>query len=208
MSTQALVVGLTGGIAAGKSAVTRCFEALGIPVYDADIAAREVVAPGTDGLGEVASAFGDGVLDQAGALDRGAMRERVFADPAARVALEAIIHPRVRQWLRERVRSTRAEYCVVSVPLLVEKLAQYRWVDRILVVDAPEPLQLSRLMARDGIDADLARRMLTQQASRAERLAAADDVIDNRGDEVVLVSAVAAIHQRYLALARERAHQR
>ncbi|MEO8746062.1 MAG: dephospho-CoA kinase [Rhodanobacter sp.] len=206
MSRPALVVGLTGGAAAGKSAITRRFEALGVPVHDADIAAREVVPAGTDGLGEIVARFGDGVLDSAGALDRGAMRERVFADPAAHTALEAIVHPRVRQWLLDRVQSSHGNYCVLAIPLLVENLAHYRWVDRILVVDAPESLQLTRLMARDGIAANLARRMLAQQIGRAERLAAADDVIDNTGDEEALTAAVTALHLRYLALAME--HQR
>lgn len=208
MSKPALIVGLTGGIAAGKSAVTKRFEALGIPVHDADIAAREVVAPGTNGLGKIIATFGDGVLDSAGTLDRGAMRARVFADPAARAALEAIVHPLVREWLLARARSCRAPYCVLAIPLLVENLAQYRWLDRILVVDASEASQLSRLVARDGIDTKLARRMLAQQAGRAERLAVADDVIDNSGEEAALTTAVNALHQSYLALAIERDHNR
>lgn len=208
MNEPALVVGLTGGIAAGKSAITQCFEALEVPVHDADVAAREVVAPGTAGLEAIVARFGDGVLDVTGALDRGAMRARVFADPAARAELEAIVHPLVRQWLLDRLRATRSDYCVLAIPLLVEHLAQYRWIDRILVVDAPEPLQLERLMARDGIGPELARRMLAQQASRAERLAAADDVIDNGGDAAALGAAVAALHERYLALARSRPPRR
>jgi dephospho-CoA kinase len=199
-----MTVALTGGIAAGKSAVTRRFQALGVPVHDADVAARAVIEPGSDGLQAVVDAFGVGVLDANGRLDRPAMRERVFADPNARRTLEAIIHPRVRHWLRERVSSERASYCVLAIPLLAENLAQYRWVDRVLVVDAAEPLQLARLTARDGIDPILARRMLAQQSSRTERLAIADDVIDNSDDETALDTAVAALHQRYLAYAAAR----
>lgn len=198
----ALVVALTGGVAAGKSAVTRRFEALGVPVHDADVAAREVIAPGSEGLAEVVAAFGADVLGDRGQLDRPSMRRRVFTDPAARRRLEAIIHPRVRAWLRGRAeKAGGAPYCLLAIPLLAENIAQYRWVDRVLVVDVPESVQLARLMARDGIDEALARRMIEQQASRAERLALADDVIDNSGDESALDQAVAELHRRYLALA-------
>jgi dephospho-CoA kinase len=195
-----LVVALTGGVAAGKSAVTRRFEALGVPVHDADVAAREVIAPGSEGLAEVVSAFGADVLDHRGQLDRPSMRRRVFADPAARRRLEAIIHPRVRAWLRERALTDSKPYCLLAIPLLAENIAEYRWVDRVLVVDVPESVQLARLIARDGVDETLARRMIEQQASRADRLALADDVIDNRGDESALDQAVAELHRRYLTL--------
>jgi dephospho-CoA kinase len=195
-----LVVALTGGVAAGKSAVTRRFGALGVPVHDADVAAREVIAPGSEGLAEVVSAFGADVLDERGQLDRPSMRRRVFADPAARRRLEAIIHPRVRAWLRERALTDSKPYCLLAIPLLAENIAEYRWVDRVLVVDVPESVQLARLIARDGVDETLARRMIEQQASRADRLALADDVIDNRGDESALDQAVAELHRRYLTL--------
>jgi dephospho-CoA kinase len=198
---HAFVIALTGGVAAGKSAVARRFEALGVHVYDADVAAREVVDLGTDGLAAVVDAFGSGVLDGSGRLDRPAMRQRVFADPAARRTLEAIIHPRVRQWLHDRVVADTGAYCLLAIPLLAENIGHYRWVDRVLLVDAPESVQLARLVVRDGIDETLARRMLAHQASRAERLALADDVIENSGDEVALDDAVADLHRRYLALA-------
>lgn len=201
---HALVVALTGGVAAGKTAVTRRFEALGVHVHDADVAAREVIEPGTPGLAEVVDAFGAGVLDGSGRLDRPAMRQRVFADPAARKTLEAIIHPRVRQWLRERAMTERGPYCLLAIPLLAENIEHYRWVDRVLLVDAPESVQIARLVARDGIDEALARRMLAHQASRTERLALADDVIENSGDESALDQAVAELHRRYLTLAPDR----
>ncbi len=197
---HALVVALTGGVAAGKTAVTRRFEALGVHVHDADVAAREVIEPGTPGLAEVVAAFGAGALDDSGRLDRAAMRQRVFADPAARRTLEAIIHPLVRQWLHERALAERGPYCLLAIPLLAENIEHYRWVDRVLLVDAPESVQIARLIARDGIDETLARRMLAHQASRTERLALADDVIENSGDETALDTAVAGLHQRYLAL--------
>lgn len=200
--SRAFVVALTGGVAAGKSAVSRRFEALGVPVHDADMAAREVIEPGTDGLAAVIDAFGADVLGSDGRLDRPAMRRRVFAEPSARKTLEAIIHPRVRQWLQERALAEQQPYCVLAIPLLAENMAHYRWVDRVLLVDVPEQVQIQRLMSRDGIDEALARRMLTQQASRQDRLALADDVIENSGEEAALDHAVAELHQRYLALAR------
>ena len=202
MQVNTLIIALTGGIAAGKTAVTRRFEALGVHVHDADIAAREVVAPGTSGLTAVVEAFGADVLDGTGKLDRRAMRERVFTDPMARRKLEAIIHPLVRDWLRDRVAAETGPYCLLAIPLLAENLAHYRWIKHVLLVDAPESAQLDRLVLRDGIDETLARRMLAQQASRAERLALADYVIDNSGDEVALDMAVAQLHQKFLALSQ------
>lgn len=201
---HALVIALTGGVAAGKTAVTRRFEALGVHVHDADVAAREVIEPGTPGLAEVIDAFGAGALDDSGRLDRAAMRQRVFSDPAARRTLEAIIHPRVRQWLHDRALAERGPYCLLAIPLLAENIEHYRWVDRVLLVDAPESVQIARLVVRDGIGETLARRMLDHQASRTERLALADDVIENSGDEAALDLAVAELHQRYLALAAAR----
>lgn len=195
------VVALTGGIASGKSAVERRFEALGIRAYDADVAARAVVEPGSEALAEVARVFGPEALDAGGALDRAAMRQRVFADPAARATLEGILHPRIRSWLREAVASDSGPYCILSIPLLVENIAHYDWVDRVLVVDAPEAVRVERLVRRDGVDASLAATMIAAQASREARLAIADDVIVNDGDEAALDAAVAALDQRYRDLA-------
>jgi dephospho-CoA kinase len=196
-----MIIAMTGGVASGKSAVTRRFEALGVHVHDADVAAREVIEPGTPGLAAVIDAFGADVLDASGWLDRPAMRQRVFADPVARQILEAIIHPLVRQWLRDRAVADPGPYCLLAIPLLAENIEHYRWVDRVLLVDVPESVQIVRLMKRDSIDETLARRMLAHQASRAERLALADDVIENSGDESLLDQTVAELHQRYLALA-------
>lgn len=201
-ASHAMVVALTGGVAAGKTAVARRFEALGVQVHDADLAAREVIEPGTSGLAEIVAAFGAGALDSSGRLDRAAMRRRVFSDPQARRMLEAIVHPRVRQWLHDRAMAERGPYGLLAIPLLVENIEHYRWIDRVLLVDAPEATQIARLTARDGIDETLARRMLANQARRNERLALADDVIDNSGDETALDQAVAELHQRYLALAQ------
>lgn len=198
------VVALTGGVAAGKSAVAERFAALGVGVYDADVAAREVVAPHEAALEEIESAFGPEMLDADGGLNRRAMRERVFADPAARRKLEGIIHPRVHAWLRRSVEMDRGPYCILAIPLLAENRAEYGWVDRVLLVDAPEALQVERLMRRDGTTAAAAQQILAAQASRAQRLAIAHDVIVNDGDEALLDAQVAALHARYLAFAAPR----
>jgi len=195
------VVALTGGVAAGKSAVATRLEALGIGVHDADVASRAVVVPREPALAEIEFVFGAGVLQADGSLDRRAMRERVFADPGARRKLEAIIHPRVRAWLRRRVGMDRGPYCMLAIPLLVENRAEYAWVDRVLVVDAPEALQIERLMRRDGVTRDAAQRVLDAQSTRAQRLAIADDVIVNDREASALDAQVAALHARYLELA-------
>lgn len=194
-------VALTGGIASGKSAVALRFEALGVRVLDADHAARVVVEQESDGLAAIVTAFGDDVLDAQGRLDRPAMRRRIFADPAARKTLEAIVHPRVRQWMLEHAQADDGPYVVLGIPLLTENIGHYRWVDRIVVVDVPEETQILRLVVRDGIDEELAARILASQASRAARLALADDIVDNHGPESVLDAQVAALNQRYVALA-------
>jgi dephospho-CoA kinase len=130
------------------------------------------------------------------------MRRHVFADDGARRKLEQIIHPRVREWLHDRAMAQHDPYCLLAIPLLAENMDAYGWVDRVLLVDAPPATQIARLVERDGIDAALAQRMLDRQASRTERLAVADDVIDNSGDEAALDDAVMALHRRYLAQAR------
>jgi dephospho-CoA kinase len=197
-------VALTGGIASGKSAVEQRFRNLDVAVCDADYAARVVVEPGSDGLAAIVAAFGRDALDAQGHLDRPAMRQRIFGDPTARKTLEAIVHPRVRQWMLDHAQRAEGPYVMLSIPLLTENIGHYRWVDRILVVDVPESIQIQRLIARDGIDDTLAARILASQASRSARLALADDVIDNAGPEVALDAQVAALHQRYLELASER----
>jgi dephospho-CoA kinase len=197
------VIALTGGIAAGKSTVEQRFVALGVHVYDADQAAREVIEPGTDGLAQIVEAFGHEVIGPDGRLDRPMMRQRIFADREARHTLEAIVHPRVRLWLQQRALADTGPYCLLAIPLLAEHIGHYRWVDRVLVVDVDEATQIRRLIARDGIDEALARRILASQATREQRLAVADDVIDNDGDAAVLDARVAALHAQYLALAAD-----
>lgn len=196
-----VVVAVTGGVASGKSAATRAFEALGRHVADADVAARDLVAPGSAGLAAVVDRFGPGVLGADGALDRRALRERIFREPDAKRALEAILHPRIRAALEAEVRAAPGPYAVVAIPLLAEVggRAAYPWLDRIVVIDVPREVQHARLVARDGVDAALADAMLDAQASRAQRLAIADEVIDNTGTLEALQAAVAALDARLRA---------
>ena len=204
------VVGLTGGVASGKSEVARRFEALGVVVADADVAARDAVAVGSEGLLEIVATFGAGVLDGEGGLDRGAMRRRIYADDDARRRLEAIVPPRVRLALRAQCAAAGGPYAIAAIPLLAEASADrsragmataYPWLQRVLVVDVPVAVQLSRLLARDGIDEALALQMIAAQASREQRLAIADDVIDNAGALDALDAQVAALDARYRMLA-------
>jgi dephospho-CoA kinase len=194
-----LRIGLTGGIASGKTLVSRQFAALGVPVIDTDELAREVVAPGSEGLAAVRERFGDDVLAADGSLDRRALRARVFADPQARRDLEGITHPRIRALVEARAAAAGGPYQIIVIPLLVES-GRRTTVDRVLVVDCPESLQLERLLARDGGSREQAEAILAAQASRAQRLAVADDVIVNTGEPQAVAAEVAALHQRYLAL--------
>nr|WP_298151521.1 dephospho-CoA kinase [uncultured Pseudoxanthomonas sp.] len=196
-------IGLTGGIASGKSALERAFAAHGVVVADADLLAREVVAPGEPALAAVVEHFGAGVLQADGQLDRAALRVRVFGDPDQRRALEAILHPAIRARLEAICRAAPGPYAIAMVPLLTEGggRAAYPWLHRILVVDTPAAVQKARLMQRDGIDATLADQMMAAQASRAQRLALADDIVVNDGDIHHLQHAADALHLRYLALA-------
>ena len=197
-------VGLTGGIASGKSAVAERFAALGIPVADADVVARAMVEPGQPALGEVVAAFGAGILQADGRLDRAALRRRVFDDPEARARLEGILHPPIRLALREACLAADGAYAVVAIPLLAEGGGReaYPWLDRILVVDVPREVQVERLMRRDRIDAALAASMLDAQATRTGRLAIADDVLVNTGTLERLDTEVAALDRLYRTLAQ------
>jgi len=199
------VVALTGGVASGKSEVARRFEALGVHVYDADVAARAVVEPGEPALAEIEFVFGPGVLNADGSLDRRGLRERVFADAGARAKLEAVMHPRIRQWLHRRVATDRGAYCILAIPLLAETWPQYAWADRVLVVDASEELRITRLMQRDQVTREQAGQTLTAQVAREQRLALAHDVIVNDDEPAHLDAEVAALHVRYLEFAQQKA---
>jgi dephospho-CoA kinase len=202
-SRAPFVVGLTGGIASGKSEVARRFQARDIAVIDADVLARDAVAPGSDGLAAVVARFGVGVVAADGQLDRAELRRLVFDDAQARAALESIVHPRVRAAVEAGCRAATSPYVIAAIPLLAEGGGRtgYPYFDRILVVDAPVATQRARLVARDGITSELADRMIAAQASRAQRLAIADDVIVNAGEREALEPAVAHLDERYRALA-------
>lgn len=201
-STGTFRVVLTGGIASGKTAVANEFVRLGVQVIDTDQLARDVVAPGTLALERILSEFGPQILDDSGHLDRRRMRELVFSDPAQRAKLEAITHPAIRDELARRSREAAGPYQIHAIPLYVETGAKGGY-DRVLVVDCPEQAQLDRLIKRDGVDAAQARRALGAQATREQRLAVADDVIDNTSTLEALGERVRELHQRYLAMAAE-----
>ena len=197
-------VGLTGGIASGKSAVADMFAGLGVPVIDTDLIAREVVSPGSPALQEIAAAFGTQVLLPDGSLDRAQLRKIVFSEPARRKQLEAITHPRIGVAMEAQCRQAGGPYQLVVVPLLIESGLDQR-VDRVLVVDCPEELQLKRLMMRDGESAAHAKQVLAAQLSRAERLARADDIVDNSGSLTETRRRVTALDAIYRELARRSA---
>ena len=197
-----LVVGLTGGIAAGKSTATAFFRERGVPVIDADEVAREVVAPGTPGLAAVVDAFGLRVLHADGTLDRRRLRDIVFADPAQRRRLENILHPLIQDEIRAHLQRLSAPYCILAVPLLVESPALRALVHRVLVIDVPVEVQIARLMQRDRMTAAQCQAMLAAQASRTQRLEGADDVVDNATDIDTLRRQLEHLHAHYLELAR------
>lgn len=197
---SSLTIGLTGGIASGKSTVQAMFMGLGVPVLDADLVAREVVAPGSPALDEIARTFGPDMLLADGTLDRRRMRERVFADEAERKRLEAITHPHIRQCMQAWKAAQTAPYCMLSVAILVEA-GMASLVDRTLVVDVPEAVQQQRLRERDVISTELAAQMLAAQLSREQRLAHADDVLANTGSLEMLQTCVEQLHRYYLDLA-------
>jgi dephospho-CoA kinase len=193
-------VGLTGGIASGKTTVANLFSALGASLVDTDVLAREVVAAGTPLLAEVVGHFGAGILAADGGLDRRKLRERVFADPAERRWLEDRLHPAIRALTDARCEAATGPYCLVAIPLLVETGGENRF-DRVLVVDCDPEIQLARVMARDGISREAAQRMLDAQASREARLSVADDVIRNDADVAYLRDQVEKLHRVYVAAA-------
>lgn len=190
-------VALTGGIASGKTTVANLFAALGVTIVDTDLLAREVVEPGTALLAEIAAHFGAGILSDEGSLNRRALRERVFADANERRWLEERTHPAIRALTDARCDAAPGPYCIVAIPLLVETQGQSRF-NRVLVVDCDPEIQLSRLMARDGITRDAAAKMLAAQVSREARLAVADDVIRNDGDIAALRDQVERLHRKYV----------
>lgn len=193
-------VALTGGIASGKSTVADLFAALGVPVIDTDLIARAIVEPGQPALCAVVDAFGPEILDDQGRLDRRRMRERIFSDPGAKQRLEAILHPAIRREMERQSLAAGGPYQLLVIPLLTEG-GRRDHVDRVLLVDVPEEVQVERLTQRDRVTAEQAQASLRAQATRAERLTMADDVILNTGRIEELRAKVAALHEKYLGLA-------
>lgn len=196
-----LKIGLTGGIASGKSTVAREFLRLGVPVMDADTIARSLTLPGTEGLERLVRELGPDILDAAGGLDRPRLRQRLFTNAGLRRRVEALLHPLILGEMRRALGRMQAPYAVAVIPLLAEVPAARSLVDRVLVVDAPEDLQLRRLMSRDGESEAAARRILAAQANRVERAALQDDMLVNTGSRRDLRSAVQRLHSFYLELA-------
>lgn len=196
------IVGLTGGIASGKSTVAERFARHGVPVIDADALARQVVEPGQPVLERLIQTFGPDILDADGRLNREWLRRRVFADPEQRRVLDRIMHPAIGLAMQQALRAAQGPYAILMVPLLVET-GQHQLVNRVLVVDAPESVQITRLMARDGSDAEQAAAILAAQSPRARRLAAAHDIIDNEGLPEKLDAAVDRLHAAYVEMATD-----
>jgi dephospho-CoA kinase len=194
-----LVIGLTGGIGSGKSTVGELFAKLDVPVIDADQASRAVVQPGQPALHSIVAQFGSEMLNPDGSLNRGRLRERIFNDDVARKELEALLHPLIRTWMQEQLQDLDVPYAILSIPLLVES-GRTNTVDRVLVVDIPEQQQIERVCRRDDISEPQAHAILATQATRQQRLAAADDIIDNSGSPVALEEQVQALHLMYLAI--------
>ncbi|MCI5107968.1 MAG: dephospho-CoA kinase [Pseudomonadales bacterium] len=196
-----LTIGLTGGIGSGKTTVANCFAELGIELVDADLAAREVVKPGSPALADIAAHFGEEILLADGSLDRAALRTIVFADEEQRLWLEALLHPLINALLRQQLAACQSDYCLLVSPLLLET-SQKELVDRIVVIDVSEETQLVRTMARDGSDEQTIRGIIAAQIDRQSRLQAADDIIDNEQPVSALKQQVQALHEHYLQLAR------
>ncbi|HFK2925595.1 TPA: dephospho-CoA kinase [Aeromonas hydrophila] len=201
------VVAITGGIGSGKTTVANQFAELGIEVVDADVIAREVVEPGTPALAAIAAHFGSEVITPDGQLDRRRLRERVFTDPQAKGWLNALLHPLIRTEMQRQCAAARSPYCLLVVPLLVENRLT-ALANRVLVIDVDEATQIERTCRRDGVSREQAQAILAAQASRAERLAAADDVLDNQnGTPEAIKSRILALHETYLVFASQQARQ-
>ena len=199
------VVAITGGIGSGKTTIANQFAELGVDVVDADVIAREVVEPGTPALAAIADHFGPDVITPDGQLDRRRLREQVFSDPSAKAWLNALLHPLIRSEMQRQCAAARSPYCLLVVPLLVEnKLTGL--ANRVLVVDVDEATQIERTCRRDGVTSEQAKAIIAAQASRSERLAAADDVIENANDsEMAIKARILTLHETYLAFASQQA---
>lgn len=197
------VVGISGGIGSGKTTVTDLFAKFGVEVIDADVIAREVVEPGKPALKAIVAKFGESVLDQSGYLDRAKLRSIVFADVDTKNWLNQLLHPAIRKQMLLQTQQAKSTYCLLSVPLLVENKL-YEQVNRVVIVDLDEQTQLQRTLLRDKTNEQQIRAIMNAQATRQQRLAVADDVIDNNGKAESLSKQVDALHKKYLVLATQK----
>lgn len=200
------VVGVTGGIGSGKTTVTDAFASYGIDVIDADLIARDVVAAGSPALLAIREHFGAEVINTDGTLNRAALRQRVFTNESDKTWLNQLLHPLIREHIEARLQAATSPYCLLSAPLLLENKLTYL-CDRVLVVDVSEETQIQRTMARDGNNEAQVRAIMQAQITRADRLAAADDIIDNNGPLAGIESQARALHQQFLDLAARKRQQ-
>ncbi|WP_020409624.1 dephospho-CoA kinase [Hahella ganghwensis] len=200
--TKAYVIGLTGGIGSGKSAAMNAFQTLGVPCIDADQVAREVVEPGSPALKDIADHFGSSAIQADGHLDRAYLRQKVFADISEKKWLEALLHPLINRRIRDWLLNCQADYCILSSPLLLET-KQHELSNRVLLIDVPEELQISRTMGRDNNSEEQVRAIMAAQTSRSFKRDKADDIIVNDQDLGYLFSEVKRLHHQYQQLARE-----
>lgn len=197
-----LTIGLTGGIGSGKSTVAKLFQQLDVPVIDSDEIAREVVSPGSSILAEISKHFGTNIIDAQGQLKRSDLRKLIFANDKERIWLEQQLHPAIYDRIKDAIKLLKSPYCIVIIPLLVETNPG-KLIDRILVIDSPEELQIQRAHQRDATSKEDILAIMQSQVNRTERLAAADDIIDNSGDFHSLIKHVNNLHLKYLNLSTE-----
>ena len=202
VQSRPFLVGLTGGIGSGKTLVSDTFAQLGVDIVDADIIARDVVAPGSEGLSALVEHFGSGIVNASGELNRAALRERVFSNVEEKAWLNACLHPRIRRAMQQAAANVNSSYGILAVPLLIENDLT-GMVDRVTVVDCPEDMQVARAMQRDGSSETIIRSIIASQATREQRLAVADDVIDNSLTPEHTCEQVKALHATYQALASQ-----
>ncbi|MFT4940940.1 MAG: dephospho-CoA kinase [Paraglaciecola sp.] len=197
------VVAVSGGIGSGKTTVTDLFKGLGVDVIDADVIARQVVEPGSLGVQKIVDKFGPEIIDNNGQLKRAKLREMIFRESALKNWLNALLHPLIREQMVLQTQQAQSPYCILSVPLLVENNLNHG-VDRVLIVDVTEQTQVDRTLQRDKVDSQQIESIMNSQASREQRLAIADDIIDNNGEQAELVEQVHKLHKTYLQLAGTR----
>lgn len=203
-NSKPYVVGLTGGIASGKTLISDEFSRLGVPIIDTDVIAHNLVKPGQPALKEIERVFGSDIIDESGRLKRRDLRILIFSNSAKRAKLESILHPRIKWEVRNAIAREVAAYCILVIPLLADRVS-YPQLNRVLVIDVDPETQIKRLMARDSCDRDQAKKALSAQISRKQRQKIADDVLENSGSQALARMKVASLHEKYLRLSAKAA---